>query len=69
MTDDPLGKMQEIEEETREAAPLLPPERIVFVPPQPVWQPFQQPEAPPPPRVQWQPTRQPEYKWDESGEK
>ena len=49
----------------REAQQRLAPESVIFIPPQPVWQPFQQPEAMPPPRVQWHPERRPEYKWGE----
>ena len=66
MTEEPLKKMQEMEEAVREAQQLSPPEAVVFVPPKPVWQPFRLPEEAPPPRVQWQPTKRPEYKWNES---
>ena len=63
MANDPPKKMQEIKEAVRETRCRSAPETVVFMPPRPVWQPFQQPEATPPPRVQWHPERRPEYKW------
>jgi len=55
--------MQKLEDAIREAQRLTAPETVVFIPPKPAWQPFQQPEAPPLPCVQWQPSRRPEYRW------